>query len=369
MNRFSVILITIAVASGIVGGVAGGLLARQYIWSQVIGLPLNGDITADGAGRQLVIRQPRNVVVEYTDRVQGVAGELRTHMVSLYPAESAYRAQWEEVVGTTTESFFAYDPSELLGEALIITNDGWLVTAAPAIDVSRAVAVDSQGRRYELGEAVTDPLTGVQFVRAVNADWSAAPFASVGSVTAGTTVVEVLGAQVGNALAEGSVAPPPVRSSEELYGFLLLDSTLGRGAIAVRLNGDVVGLEGKDGDVIPIQHITSALPMLLEKKSFYRPRLGVRYLPLTAAVSAMPLEGALVTAAANAPAVIPNSPADKAGIRSGDIITEVNGRQLGEGYSLSLAIQSQKSGDAITVTIQRAGEKREVPVTLEALAQ
>ena len=69
--------------------------------------------------------------------------------------------------------------------------------------------------------------------------------------------------------------------------------------------------------------------------------------------------GALVTD------VVDDSPADKAGIRRGDIIVEIDGRPLKEGDNLSEIIQDHEPGDNVELRVIRGGRSRIVTVRLE----
>ena len=64
--------------------------------------------------------------------------------------------------------------------------------------------------------------------------------------------------------------------------------------------------------------------------------------------------------------VTPNGPADKAGLRPGDVITKVDGRPIDGPADLVALIRSKAPGDRIQVTYQRDGRETTVPVTLEA---
>ena len=59
-----------------------------------------------------------------------------------------------------------------------------------------------------------------------------------------------------------------------------------------------------------------------------------------------------------------NSPADDAGLQTGDVVTAVDGESIDSGDDLRAAIDGKKPGDKITLTIQRAGNERTVQVTL-----
>ena len=81
-----------------------------------------------------------------------------------------------------------------------------------------------------------------------------------------------------------------------------------------------------------------------------KPWLGVAY--------QMQEQGALVVE------VVPGSPADEAGLRPGDLITEVEGEAVTPDRPLARLILQYAPGSHITLTIERNGERREVAVTL-----
>ena len=65
-------------------------------------------------------------------------------------------------------------------------------------------------------------------------------------------------------------------------------------------------------------------------------------------------------------AVVKGGPADKAGIKTGDIITKVNGVEVGRAGSVSTLVGEYKVGDTISLTINRNKQEMTVNVTLEA---
>lgn len=92
------------------------------------------------------------------------------------------------------------------------------------------------------------------------------------------------------------------------------------------------------GFAIPLSEkiVSGIVDSVIRYSSIKRAFLGIRYTPVGKEVlekEGIPaLGGAMISGSENAPAVIPGSPADKAGIKSGDIITEADGK------SLSLAV-------------------------------
>lgn len=62
--------------------------------------------------------------------------------------------------------------------------------------------------------------------------------------------------------------------------------------------------------------------------------------------------------------VLPDSPAERAGIRAGDIISDVDGARVGADDSLPCLIGAKKPGAVVTLSVCRAGRKMHVKVTL-----
>ncbi|EGX56102.1 protease, partial [Streptomyces zinciresistens K42] len=76
-------------------------------------------------------------------------------------------------------------------------------------------------------------------------------------------------------------------------------------------------------------------------------------------------EGARVgTGSGGGPAVIPGGPGDKAGIRAGDVITEVDGRPVRSGEELIVRTRAHRPGDRLALTLERGGERIGLSLTL-----
>ncbi len=81
-----------------------------------------------------------------------------------------------------------------------------------------------------------------------------------------------------------------------------------------------------------------------------RPYLGIRYI--------MRPRGAEIQE------VIPDSPAERAGLKVGDLIREVDGQRVSASRPLTEILSSYRPGDRVTLTVERDGEKLEIQVTL-----
>jgi S1-C subfamily serine protease len=92
------------------------------------------------------------------------------------------------------------------------------------------------------------------------------------------------------------------------------------------------------------------MPMIPE--SGQRPRLGVTFV--------MTDKGAEIVA------VLPESPAEKVGIKVGDVVTQVNGQRVTRARQLNELILMYQPGDTVSLTVIRDGRERQIEVQLGA---
>ena len=102
-----------------------------------------------------------------------------------------------------------------------------------------------------------------------------------------------------------------------------------------------------------------------------RPYVGVRYIMINEQIkqaNQLAVDyGALITrgeARADL-AVMPGSPADKAGLQENDIILELNGQKIDQDHSLARLIAQRSPGDEVTLKVLSKGQEKEVKVKLE----
>ena len=103
------------------------------------------------------------------------------------------------------------------------------------------------------------------------------------------------------------------------------------------------------------------------------PYLGVRYVPVSPALAEendLPIDyGILVKADGEAPGVIKDSPAAKAGLKEGDIIIAVDGKRLEDGLAFARLVAERKIGDTLTLTVRRSEKEMDLRAKLEERKQ
>jgi 2-alkenal reductase len=131
--------------------------------------------------------------------------------------------------------------------------------------------------------------------------------------------------------------------------------------LIVRNSGSGTVAEGL-GFAIPVNTAQAVAEQIIQNGYISRPYMGVNFQPVTPDIATayhLPVQwGAYVTDVSS------NSPASKAGLRQGDIITGIGGITLDETHSFINTLFSYKPGDQVNVVLMRNGHSQEVQVTL-----
>ena len=146
------------------------------------------------------------------------------------------------------------------------------------------------------------------------------------------------------------------------------------------ISGQAIGINVATANA---QSIGFAVPIKLVKKAYEEtkksgtiskekiPFLGVRYLPIDSAIKEKNNlsydYGVIVVRGGTATelAVIPGSPANKAGIVENDIILKIGSTKIDESNTLSAIIKKNKVGDEISLLIYSQGKEKTIKVKLE----
>ncbi|MDH2429860.1 trypsin-like peptidase domain-containing protein [Sphaerisporangium sp. TRM90804] len=162
--------------------------------------------------------------------------------------------------------------------------------------------------------------------------------------------------QTDAAINPGNSGGPLVNGAGEVIGVNSAIATLGSGAFGGQSGS--IGL----GFSIPINHVRRIAEELITTGTAKRSRIGVHldenYEGDGVRIATSPQQGQ--------EPVIAGGPADKAGLRAGDVIMEVNGNPVGQPSELIVSIRSRAPGDKVTIKYQRDGEEKTTVVTIDA---
>lgn len=301
------------------------------------------------------------------------------------------------VTNVVTQSIFGSAEGQAAGTGIIVSKDGYILTNKHVIDGASKVEVFlSDGTSYENVSVVgTDPLNDIAYLK-VNGVSNLTPAVLGDSSTArvGQEVVAIgnsLG-QYQNTVTSGIISGKgrPVSagsenssSTETLTDLLQTDAAINpgnSGGPLLNLSGQVIGINTAVaanaqgiGFAIPVNSTKGTLKGVLAGKGVRRAYLGVRYVPLSAETAKQyhlsVRQGAYVISGDSGSAVDANGPAAKAGIQEKDIITKVNGLEVGPRGSVSSLIGEYAPGDTVTLTLLRDSKTITKNVTLAVFLQ
>jgi 2-alkenal reductase len=116
------------------------------------------------------------------------------------------------------------------------------------------------------------------------------------------------------------------------------------------------------GFAIPADTVREITSALIANGRVERPYLGIRWewiTPQLAGANGLAVDyGAFVTE------VTPNSPASRSGLQRGDVLTGIDGMQIGEETPFLNLLLRYAPGDRVTIGVQRGGSEFQVEVTL-----
>jgi len=279
------------------------------------------------------------------------------------------------------------------GTGFIVRADGLIVTNKHVVDDETAEysVLTNDGKSYVAKVVAKDPVNDVAVIDIDATDLPTLKLGDSSSVKIGQTVIAIGNAlgQYQNSVTKGVIsgkartitAGDSSGQSETLEDVFQTDASINSGNSGgplIDLDGNVIGVNtavDQQGQLIgfalPIDVIKKDLASIDKTGKIVQPYMGIRYVIITEALAKqndLPVtEGALVQRGTTSGelAVIPGSPADKAGIVENDIIVSVNGTKITPARQLVGILSKFSPGDQVTIELYHQGNKKEVKVTLE----
>jgi len=350
-SKFWFVLIGIVVA-GFLGGILGNW-TFIYLLDKYYGIP-GGNYLAAPTSSSVIIRDAKKVIVEQDNRIAQAVASADRGFVRIFKRSNSG----------------VYQLKDSLATAAVMTSDGWVITPAHlAAGANNSwtdyEAVSADRRRFSIEKVEVDPVSGLSFIRLARAqNLPVSGFISSAQLSVGQTLISVApdsSIEVGRL----SRTISGVRSSEGRPLMLSVTDFSNRSAYFFDAAGQMAGVSG-GASILAIDSIQSILENLLTDGQIRRTRLGINYLNLSQALASGNESGILLTALdKDNPAVMPGTPAERAGLKAGDIITAIDQATLNEFSSFSSLLAEYRPGDTIALTIKRGQEVKTISVQLD----
>ncbi|MGA9897495.1 MAG: Do family serine endopeptidase [Terriglobales bacterium] len=272
-----------------------------------------------------------------------------------------------------------------IGSGVIISPDGYIVTNNHVIDGAVDIRVTMSNRKILVAKLIgADPLTDLAVIKIDGSNLPSVPWGDSTALHPGQTVL-AFGNPFGFrfTVTRGIVSalnrPNPFAGDRRKPGnFIQTDAAINpgnSGGPLVDARGEVIGINtflvsasgsfSGMGFAIPTQIVRPTVEELIRDGKVSHGYMGIGISDVTPENSKFfnvtDAEGALVTQ------VESDSPAAKAGVKVGDVIRELDGKQIPDAGELQVEVGQKRPGSIIKLSILREGKSMTVPVTLEAM--
>jgi len=277
------------------------------------------------------------------------------------------------------------------GTGFFVREDGLIITNKHVVerdDVDYTV-VTNDGEKRPARVLARDPINDLALM-SIAGNYRVLTLGDSTKLKLGQTVIAVGNAlgQFSNTVSKGIVsglsrsvvAQGSSSGPETLTGVIQTDAAINpgnSGGPLLDLSGKVIGINTavaggaqSIGFALPVNLARRLVDQYFTKGKISYPFLGVRYIIITqefAKSDGLPFDyGALIVRGESARdlAVVPGSPADKAGISENDIILEINGKKITVDNPVDKMITSFEVGQEITLKVFSKGKTRDVSVKL-----
>jgi serine protease Do len=272
-----------------------------------------------------------------------------------------------------------------LGSGVIISPDGYIVTNNHVIDGAVDIRVTMSNREVYPAKLVgADPLTDLAVIKIKGNNFPSVPFGNSASLHPGQTVLAFgnpYGFQftVTRGIISALNRPNPDASDRRKPGeFIQTDAAINpgnSGGALVNAHGELIGINtflisgsgsfSGMGFAIPTQIVEPTVETLIRDGKVTHAFIGIQISDITPDNAKFfnmnKAQGALVSD------VQPDAPGAKAGLRTGDVITELDGKPVNDAGQLQMLVGQKRPGETIHLEVVRDSKPMSVAVTVEAL--
>jgi Do/DeqQ family serine protease len=338
-------------------------------------------------GRAEVIHPRQEAIESYADVVDRVAPAVVT-------IRSAKRVRAPQQFPFLDDPFFrrffggrlrgapeAQDRVEQgLGSGVVVRSDGIILTNHHVVDGAEEIRAEfTDGRIVQAKLVGSDAPSDLAVLQVKVSDLASLPPGNSDAVRVGDVALAI-----GNPLGIGQTVTAGIISAKgrttglsdgSFEDFLQTDAPINRGnsgGALVNTAGELIGINSQIlsptgvnigiGFAIPSNMAKDVMTQLMEHGEVRRGQLGITIQPITpdlaSAFDLKDTKGVLVSD------VVPNSPAERAGLQRGDVITKVNGQPVETPNELRNRIATAGPGAEVSITAWRKGQEQQIKAKL-----
>lgn len=268
-----------------------------------------------------------------------------------------------------------------LGSGFIIDSNGLILTNNHVVEKAEEIKIKTDtGAEFDAKVVGRDPKTDLALIKIkAGSDFPRpAPLGDSDAIRVGDWVIAVGNPfGLGNTVTSGIIsAKGRVIGAGPYDDFLQTDAAINpgnSGGPLFNMNGEVVGIntaivaQGQGiGFAIPISVAKELLPQLKTGK-VVRGWLGIMIQDLTPELSKS--FGINRTKGVVVADVVKDGPADKAGLKRGDVVTAMNGKEIENSHILSRSVAVTPPGKTVTLEIIRDGKSKEIKVPIGTMPE
>ncbi len=281
------------------------------------------------------------------------------------------------------------------GSGFLVTADGMIVTNRHVVEDKTAeyTVYTNDGKKHTAKVVARDSVLDIAVIKIDGYNYPHLSLGNSDNLDLGQSVIAIGNAlgQFKNSVSVGVISglsrsvtagDSATGQSEALDHVIQTDAAINpgnSGGPLLNLNGEVVGVnvavaQGSQsiGFALPINSVRGVVDSVENTGKIVRPYVGIRYAQVDQALkdkNNLSVDYGVLVRRGTADtdlAVIPGSPADKAGIVENDIILELNGTKLDDTTNFATLIRGYKVGDSVTLKVLSKGVEKTVTLKLEA---
>ena len=357
------------------GGVFAGVHAAQSSPNAEVAIKRDAQPVNRG---QLESASFSTVVKRVSPSVVKITTETKARRMSRGDREMLENPMLREFFGGRMPEMPEARPQSGVGSGVIISADGYIATNNHVVDGADTVTVAlTDGREFTARVVGRDPQTDLAVIKVDTKDLPAVTFADTSKIEVGDRVLAI-----GNPFGIGETVTSGIISAKgrrvgilaDVQGyedFIQTDAAINpgnSGGALVDVDGRLIGINtailSRSGGfqgvglAVPANLVSQVTESLVKNGKVVRGYLGLNIQSVTPALAESfnlkENRGALVAD------VVDNGPADKAGVKEGDVVTAINGQPVIDANSLTMAVSTIAPGTKVSLDVLRDGKKEQI---------